>query len=600
MFRWINSSAALLLRLSLVTIVLGAVIAGFSGCSKDPNPCLIFIITDTTRYDRLGYAGNPLARSSTLDSLAHAGVNFAQAISHVPVTAPSITTILSGVLPPAHGVRDNGRYIVNTDLELLAEIFQDAGFQTAGVVAAVPLLGRFGYNRGFDFFSDEFSADDYPIYDPRLAGKESDLRRSERRASAVTDRALAWLDGISSRKPVFLLAHYFDPHHPLDPPPSFAAAHPGRPYDGEVAYMDAEIGRLLAGVRAKRGEGADIRVIVVGDHGEGLGQHDEADHGFFLYDSTLHIPLIFCGPGATPGLQVTAPVRTQDIARTTCAWLDVPAPVTADGASLLAALGGGPVPAECDTAYMETFLTQLHYNWSPLIGLRTNNWKYVKGPQPELYDLLADSQEETNLIGGKPDVSSDYIAALDRVVSRENRRFAKLGADLAGADADLDRRLRSLGYAATKGRRVIVPDFELIDPKEGNRRFNRRQAQQVSLFQASQLLKDGKSAQALSEVEKAVAIDPLSGRGAEFHAYLLTLEGHLQEAVLVYQKVLRNESNQVEKAQNRLNLLQVLIQLEDKAAARAHWDTLTAASGLPAEIRAVLPELAGQIDRIAQ
>jgi choline-sulfatase len=561
------------------------------GCSRDAAPCVVLIITDTTRADALGCYGAVDAGTATLDSLARTGVRFAQAVTHVPVTAPSITTILSGTLPPAHGVRDNGRFTVHEDLVLLPEVFRDAGWRTAGVAAAVPLLGRFGYARGCEVYDDDFASDPYPVHDPRLAAQADDLRRSERRAGPVTDRALAWLEGVPRGDAAFLLVHYFDPHHPYDPPPAYAARHPGRPYAAEVAYMDAEIGRLLDGVRRARGPEADVRVVVAGDHGESLGQHEEADHGFFLYDTTLRVPLIFSGPGARPGLAAPGAVRLVDVARTVCDWLGLDTPPSMGGASLLPALGGGAAPAACDTALIETFLTQLHYDWSPLMGVRTSQAKWVKAPRPELYDLIADPGEVRNLIAERPDEAAAWSAAHDRLLAEARRGFARWGARPAGADPDLDRRLRSLGYAAGSSRGPVEPDWSLPDPKDGNRRFNQRQARQALLAEASLAARDGRADEALGLVEKAAAIDTLRGREAAFQAHLLARLERWSEALPLHRQALRGPLAPADEARARLGLAETLAMLQDVGAARSELDLLEAQPGLPADVAAGAAEL---------
>jgi arylsulfatase A-like enzyme len=568
------------------------------GCGADQRPDLILIIMDTTRYDRLGCSGHQSATTPNLDSLAAHGIRFAETVSATPVTGPAITTILSSVLPPAHGVRDNRRFALNPGLGLLAEAFQQAGYQTGAVVAAVPLLAKFGYARGFEFYDDRFAEDPYQTYDPLLAEKAADLRSSERRADTVTRRALRWLSSTQRRQPVLLLVHYFDPHYPHDPPPAHAARHPRDAYDGEIAFMDAEIGRLLGGARDIRGGEREIRVVAVADHGEGLDQHEESGHGFFVYDSTVRVPLIFCGAGVVTGQTVTAPVRTLEIAPTICAWCDVEPLTTFSGRNLLPVLGGEPVPTGCDTAYVETFWTQLHYNWSPLQGIRTVDWKWIKAPRSELYHLRADPDETTNLHARNPERVAMLASKLEAVLGDATRRSGQLGASLTDVDPDLERRLEALGYVSGEGNSSLTPDYSLIDPKEGNRRWNRQQAVRMHLGLASRAYREGRLEDALQEIERASGIRDLVGREAAFHAHLLGQSGRLHEATAVYHRALSSASNRAGAAQTRHDLIETYIALQQKSAAAAHLDTLRSLPDLPDELQANLADLARQIEAL--
>jgi choline-sulfatase len=561
------------------------------GCGATEQDCVVLIITDTTRSDRLGCAGYEAAMTPTLDSLATGGVRFATTVTAAPVTGPSITTILSGVLPPVHGVRDNARFTLSPNLTLLAEAFHEAGYQTGAVVAAIPLLARFGYDRGFDFYDDRFGEDPYRVHNRLFAAKEADLRTSERRGSAVTDRALAWLSGVDNRRPLFLLVHYFDPHYPYDPPPDLASRFPESPYDGEIAAMDRQIGRLLAGLRERLGEKWTIRVVVVGDHGEGLDDHEEGSHGFFIYDTTAKVPLIFNGPDCTAGLVVEQPVRTMDIAPTICAWCGLGKPETFAGQNLTPALAGGTIPAACDTALIETFWTQLHYNWSPLQGVRTSTWKWIKAPRPELYNLKSDPGETTNLTGAFADVVTGLGAHMERLLLVAAQRQARLGATDSDIDPQLDRQLQALGYVAGTGQRSLVPDFTLPDPKDGNRQWNREQERQLHLATASNLNRAGQAAEALRQLDLAAEIRPLAGKEAAMRGMLLHRSGQSADAVAAYQQALATETEPREEALSRLELIDILITLGRKADAEAQLDSLAAAPGLSADAMSAAADL---------
>lgn len=574
-------------------------ILALAGCGEQPtHPHLILVIMDTTRHDRLGCGGHPSAGTPTLDSLATNGVRFASTIASTPVTAPAVTTILSGVLPPVHGVRDNGRFDLNPGLGLLAEAFAGAGYQTGAVIAAVPLLARFGFDRGFDHYDDSIGEDPYRSHDPRLIHAGVRPPDGQRRAKVVTDRALKWLSGAVRSKPVFLLAHYYDPHFPYDPPPAYAQRHTGDPYDGEVAYMDAEIGRLLAGAREVLGEDSDIRVVAVGDHGEGLNEHDEEHHGFFIYDATVKVPLIFSRGGSDSGRVVTEMVRAQDIAPTICHWCGVTPLATFDGVDLSPVLAGGAVPAACDTAFTETLWTQLRHGWSPLQGIRTGRWKWILAPRCELYDLAVDPGETQNLAGTRPEVQSVLSGRLDEMLALAAKQAPRLGASEGEVDPELDRQLRALGYVGDQDRSEVATDFTLPDPKDSNRQWMRERSRRRRVTTALRLYQRGQYGKALAELDLASAVRALDGRESALRGAVLAEAGRAAEALSAYVHALHTESDQDAAARTRLGLAEVLIDLEDVGAAAAHLDTLRALTDLPENVRDKLPELIAKIDSL--
>ncbi len=595
-----SSDRAPLRRLSAFLAAL-AIAAGLGvaallpGCGGRTGPSVILIIMDTTRYDRLGCAGYPAATTPTLDSLAAQGVRFAQAVTAAPVTGPSITSILTGVYPAVHGVRDNRRFVISPRLELLAETFHQAGYRTGAVVGAVPLLGRFGYRRGFERYDDRFAEDTYLTHDPTYADRAVDLRESERRATAVTDHALEWLGSLRQGQPFFLLAHYFDAHGPYDPPPRYAALHPDEPYDAEIAYMDAEIGRLLAGARSFLGNPGNLRVVAVADHGEGLFDHDEMGHGFFLYDSTVRVPLIMSGPGAAPGLVISRAVRTIDVAPTLCSWCGVPTPATCTGVDLVPALAGGPVPAACDTAYIETFWTQLHYSWSPLQALRTPDWKWIRAPRPELYNLVGDPDESANLAGDNLPQQAALATRLDALLAGFSGPAARLGASLADMDPDLDRKLKALGYVSGQESDAVRADYDLPDPKDGNRNWNREERRQQHLQAALRYYENQHWAKALRRLEMAAALAPLEKQDEALLGVLLARVGRYEESLAAYRRTLATEDDPAGRSYVRLELIRLLLHLGRLPEARAQAETLRAEPGIPEVVRSGLQELTPQL-----
>lgn len=585
---------------ALLACLLPILIAALPGCSRDRRPSLILVILDTTRADHLGCYGYGEARTATLDSLATAGVRFDQAITAAPVTAPAITTILTGTLPAVHGMRDNERFAISPDLPLLAESFRAAGYRTGAVVAAVPLLGRNGYARGFESYDDHFAEDAYDTHDSYYFDRAADLRGSERRAAAVTDRALDWLAGLGRDEPYFLFVHYFDPHGPFDPPPEHARRHPTEPYDGEIAYMDAQLGRLLAGTRARAGKGAQVRVLVVGDHGEALFEHDEMAHGFFLYDSTLRVPLIVSGgdhgPAPRRGRVVPGQVRTLDVAPTICSWMGLPRPGTFAGEDLSPALAPGgaarPLPAACDTAWAETFLTQLRYGWSPLMAVRTAAWKWVKAPSPELYDLAADAGELRNLAGAEPVREAALGGWLDARLARADSLRGRLGARPVAADPDLERKLAALGYLSGARHASLAPDWSLPDPKDGNRTWN-VETRRAQLIRMADLCLDGhRPAKALGWLDRAAAVAPLRGREPAMRGLALERLELPAEALDAYAETLLSETDPEFAARLRLEMTRLLLELGRRDEAAALVRDLRQDPGAPDDVRRALRWLA--------
>jgi arylsulfatase A-like enzyme/tetratricopeptide (TPR) repeat protein len=421
------------LAFGLLVLGLGAwgVLVSCRPGARDHRPNIVLITLDTTRADRIGAYGDAEARTPTLDGLAERGVLFERAYSPVPLTLPSHTTILTGLAPPVHGVRDNARFVVPEGLETVAERLSEGGYATAAFVAAFVLHRSFGLDQGFEVYDDETDPDHDPLafFVPSRRGEE------------VTDRALAWLGARSGRRgaPFFLWVHYYDAHAPTDPPPPFDAMDDR--YAGEIAYVDAQVGRLIAGVEGAAG-GRETLLLVVADHGESLEEHGEATHGLVAYDSTLHVPLIAVGPGFAPSTRSRAFVTTEDVAPTILAALGEPPPSKGRGVALQkTALGGEPGADSGRVASFACLGPAYAFGWAPLSGVRTARWKLTATPEPvELYDVVADPGETTNLADAEPEV-----------VARLTARHAELdpgGVPVPEAplDPEVEERLATLGY----------------------------------------------------------------------------------------------------------------------------------------------------------
>jgi arylsulfatase A-like enzyme len=275
-----------------------------------------------------------------------------------------------------------GGFVLDPKHITLATMAQKAGFLTAAFVGSKAVGRQFGLQQGFDTYDDQMLS----------LGEEGKLPGvfPERRAAVTTDQALTWLEK-QGRQRFFMWVHYYDPHEPYDPPEPYRTAYPRDPYSGEIAYTDSQVGRLLNFLNQSKKLQQTI-VVVMGDHGEGLDDHGEAAHGIFIYDDTLHVPLLIAGPGVPAGKVIGEQVRSIDLLPTLAELLGLPANPSAQGLSLVPLIQGGKLPAGAGSsyAYVETLYPKTYMNWSELRGMRTDRWKFVLAPRPELYDLQHD------------------------------------------------------------------------------------------------------------------------------------------------------------------------------------------------------------------
>lgn len=451
----------IVLGLALVGVALWVTMRPF-GPRTHARPNVLLVTIDTLRWDRVGAYGARRAATPALDALAARGARFETAIAHVALTAPSHASILTGLIPPRHGVRDNGAFVLPANLPSLSNQLGRAGYDTAAFVSGFPLDRRFGFSDGFAVYDDWL---------PR--GQASGSRAYvERRADETTTRVLAWLGGRArpdreggSARPWFLWVHYFDPHAAYEPPAEFAARFADSPYDGEVAFVDAQLGRLFQHLD-RRAELPRTIVLVTADHGESLGEHGEQTHGIFVYDATLRVPFILAGPGIPSGVTPKVVARGVDVMPTLVdlAGLDVMAGL--DGRSLGPALGRTSMSDE--PTYIEGLVAERHLGWAPLHGLRTSGWKFIEAPRRELYDLSADAAETSNRIADHADRADALRSQLDAAM-----KAGPVANATARPDADTTARLRALGYlsgrtaTATSGDRPSDSAQARRDPKDG-------------------------------------------------------------------------------------------------------------------------------------
>jgi arylsulfatase A-like enzyme/Flp pilus assembly protein TadD len=423
-------------QLKVLFVLLGCFAATRCWASAAAKPNVLIVTIDTLRADHVGCYGYRQGQTPNIDSLAADGVMFKQAYTPVPITLPSHTVIFTGTYPMLSGMHDFSGNRLGANQPTLASILHDNGYQTGAVIASAVLDSRFGLNRGFDFYYDHFDFN-------RLL--ETNLDSMERPANQVVDEAIRWLNQ-GHRKPFLLWVHLYDPHHPYNPPAPYSETYKTHPYDGEIAFADSQLGRILTFLKTK-GLYAHTLIVLLADHGEGLGEHGEKTHGFFIYNSTLHVPLIFKLPAPGAHRQVTQPVSTVDVLPTILNELRIPVPKVVQGRTLAEAIAGKT--ADGSPIYSETFLPRLHFNWSELRGLQDDSYKFIDGPKPELYDLGSDPRELHNLFTGKPAVSQALRSRLDSVVSKYTQGQGM--AEKTPLDPALAERLKALGYTAFAG-----------------------------------------------------------------------------------------------------------------------------------------------------
>lgn len=421
----------------------GLCVAAASTSGAPPRVSVLLLTLDTTRADRLGCYGAGFAATPNLDALARGGVRFDQALSPAPLTLPAHASLFTARVPRRHGVRDNALFRLGADPPVLAETFRRAGYRTAAFVSAAVLDRGVGLARGFD------------LYDDRVrVGDRSAFNYEERAASQTVDAALAALPAL---EPPFLLwVHLFDPHLPYVPPEPYRTRFKETPYDGEIAFMDREIGRLLEAVRRRA---PWLVVLAIGDHGESLGEHGEEAHGIFVYQATQRVPFLLCGTGVPSGVVVRRPVGLIDAGPTLLDLLGLAPLPDADGRPLapLFRRDGGPTPGY----EMESFFGRFAYGWSPVRAWARGGLKYVDAPRPELYDLARDPGEKDDAISRLSAKARPLADELRRRVAGDSPSPEPLDAELA----EQRKRLAALGYAA--GASPADDDGSAIDPKDG-------------------------------------------------------------------------------------------------------------------------------------
>jgi arylsulfatase A-like enzyme/predicted Zn-dependent protease len=513
---------------------------------------LLLITIDTLRADHVGSYGYAAAQTPAIDALAARGARFVHAATVAPLTLPAHSSLMTGTFPAYHGVRDNGGFYLADDQVTLAETFRAAGYRTGGFVAAFVLDHRWGIAQGFDRYFDDFDLAKYRT--------DVGLDAVQRPGSEVVSKAIEWLDADTSR-PFMAWIHLYEPHAPYEPPEAIRARFPPTlvgAYDGEIATADAQVGRLIEHL-STAGRLDRTLVALVGDHGESLGAHGEEQHGFFVYDADIRIPLIVAGPQVAHRT-VDDQVRIVDIMPTVLDLAHLPVPQPVQGRSLLPLMRGERLDL---VALAETWYPRHHYGWSELTSISDGRYHFIDAPRRELYDTQADPDEQHDLAAENPARADALERALRSFVAQTSAHRAP--AAPRPVDADIAERLRSLGYVGSSISPRALEDRVRGDPKdkialytllkqaaldsvegrvdEGIRKVREALAGDPEIVEAYLMLgtmneKAKREAESLAAYQKAVALDPENDAAVFSLALAYKNAGRLDAAEAGFERVL--------------------------------------------------------------
>jgi arylsulfatase A-like enzyme/Tfp pilus assembly protein PilF len=482
---------------------------------------LLLVSIDTLRADHLGCYGYAGAQTPRLDSLARSGLRFARATTVVPLTLPAHTSLMTGTFPAWHGVRDNGGFYVGDDQNTLAETLRAKGYRTGGFVSSFVLDSRWGIAQGFDTFFDDFDLEKY--------GDKGGMDIIQRPGSETVDRAVSWL-GEDRDRPFFAWVHLYDPHTPYEAPEPYRSRFPANlvgAYDAEIAAADAQLGRLLDTLEVQ-GRLAETLVVVTGDHGEMLGEHGEATHGFFIYDAATHIPMIVSGPGV-PAREIADQVRIVDLMPTSLEVLGLPIPPTVQGTSLMPLARGQRLSL---IAQSESWYPRYHYGWSELLSVQDERFHYIRAPRPELYDLQADARE----LADRAKEDTARLAALDKALDAHLQRTASATAAKGpqAVDSETEEKLAALGYVGATGGGRHLEGQPRGDPKDKIALYN-------LIKQASGASAEGRIEEAIAKVKEALRADPEIVEAYMLLGNFQKKAGQPAEAIASYRRALERD-----------------------------------------------------------
>jgi arylsulfatase A-like enzyme/Tfp pilus assembly protein PilF len=497
-----------------LSVALG-VAAALGACRGGPGPVATFgdapvvlVSIDTLRADHVGIYGYTKGTTPVLDALAKEAVVFDDVYSHVPLTLPAHSSLFTGLLPPHHGVRDNIGFTLKDTHATLATRFGRAGFATGGAISAYVLRSQTGISRGFDFYDDALEYD---------AGTES-LGALQRDGGVAVDSLARWIEGQGGKR-FFAFLHLYEPHSPYAPPEKHR--HFEAPYDGDVAYADELVGRFLDRLKAK-GLYDRVLLAVTADHGEGLMDHGEEEHGVFLYREALRVPLLLRLPGGARGgtrvrglaAQVDIPATLLDLAGVAADGLD--------GVSLRAALEGRAAAAR--TVYSETLYARYHFGWSELFAATDARFRYIRAPRPELYDVAKDPGEKENLAAARASTAT----AMNEWIGRTAGASAITAPE--EVEAETREKLAALGYVGS-GSASLATAGDLPDPKD-------KIATYEDYKRALQLRQQGKNAEAVEQFRKVLAQNPRMLDAWELLGMTLVRIDREADGIAAFKKVL--------------------------------------------------------------
>lgn len=516
----------------LIPALLSALVGCGGGAQDDGRMPAVLITLDTTNPNALDVYGTDRELTPHLAGLAAEGVVYERARAVTPLTMPSHSSMLTGLYPVRHTVRDNAWLPLPASADTLAERATAAGFRTAAFLAASVLRRSYGLDQGFELYDEA----------PRAGARTGQL--GERRARAVTDAALGWLDGRDGLEPYFLWVHYFDAHAPYDPPPPALARAEGRPYLGEVAFMDEQIGRLLERLRSEP-DWERTMVLVVADHGEGAGRHGESTHGMLAYDSTLAVPMFVRFPGGGRAGERSQEVTSLvDVYPTMLAAMGLSVPPGIDGLDL----GSGPVPPDRGV-YFESYYGYLNYGWAPLSGWADSTSKYIHGSKPQLF-AAEDSGEERDLFRVDDPRVERARANIERLAERPRLERAEQELSVSSQDG-----LTELGYAGAASAEAPIPepleDSSLPAPREAMPEHYRS-------WEALAMADAGRLPQAIETLREITEGNPGNAFAHDRLGELLLRAGRAEEALV---PLLAMVERGLERPNLRLNLTKAYAQL---------------------------------------
>ncbi|MDA2928701.1 sulfatase-like hydrolase/transferase [Acidobacteria bacterium AH-259-O06] len=520
-------------------LILAAVLATFivrherrpatSQIPEVSRPSVILITLDTLRRDYVASYGSKKVRTPHIDSLAADGVRFGTAVSEVPLTLPAHCALLTGTYPLTTGVHDNLGYTLTDEHLTLAEILREHGYRTAAFVGAYVLDSKWGLNQGFDHYDDDF---------PVKPDSEALAWAVERKGEDVSRPARKWIE-TQTERPLFCWIHLFDPHDPYDPPEPFRSQYSNDPYAGEVAYADHVVGEILQTLRERRLYDQSL-VVLLGDHGEGLGEHRELTHGYFLYDSTLLVPFILKLPESQKlqdrvGSVIEDPVQLVDVAPTLLEILGIDRPTTFQGQSLSGVILGKSSLRE-RAAYSETYYPN-EFGWSELKAWRTRDYKYILGPKPEIYDLRVDPAEIQNIVTENDSLANRFKSQLQRFEVRHKDEQAKERAQTQLSPEELER-FRSLGYIGGSTRGLPSQQLSLPDPKDKIELF-------ALISRAMTHIAQGQFQLALAVLKQLLQRDPTIATAYSLMGQCYLQTGKYRDAQASFKRVLQEQPDRV-------------------------------------------------------